>query len=388
MKTKLFLLFLIAFAIGCKSERKTDENSNSEFKNEVVEQSITQFIALQGRMDNIPVSFALFVIKNKVYGFYLYSKVGEPINLNGYIDDQKQIFLDEYERTSKKSKIELKFDETLGKYIGKWYNSKKSLLLNLSTVATKDNSVEFETNIGKLSATYFYGDTTIKNIDCHIYKVVLNYKWKKAQDVNYDFSSQIIAPDFSQNVNLEKALNQMSKPYENIASNAYWIENSMFSEWADLLKESKNEEEVFGYNYSLETSSNFVDLFEDIYVFEKSHSDYMGGAHGMYGIDYSYADAKTGKLLYDYDIIDTNKKAEISDLITQKVQNDENLNAKVYTSDDIPCSSYIKLTKDSLSFLYQPYEIASFADGVVEIPFSYKEIKPYLKQSFLKRIGL
>jgi hypothetical protein len=116
MKIRTLLLLIIAFVIGCKSEKKTDNgqtnsDSTKNSNTEVLEQSKTQFIALNGNMDKIPVSAVLYVVDDKVYGFYLYSKVGVPINLTGYIDDQKQIFVDEYnDKIEKSAKIELKLD--------------------------------------------------------------------------------------------------------------------------------------------------------------------------------------------------------------------------------------------------------------------------------------
>lgn len=392
MKIKTLLLLIIAFAIGCKSEKKTDNSqSNSDNSNtEVLEQNKTEIIALNGNMNQIPVSVALFVVEDKVYGFYLYSKVGVPINLNGYIDDKKQIFLDEYnDKIEKSAKIELKIDETTGKYVGKWYTSKKSLPLELTAITVKDETAEFETNIGKLKTSFYCVDTIVQKINCKLYHINFFYKYKKNDEITYEYSSHILSPEYSNNTNLEKAIKDIVKPFENVASRAYSLEQSLITEWKDVLKEYNPQDEPSGmYNYSTEDGLSFIEMFKDIYVFEGSYYMYTGGAHGMYGNFYEYADAKNGKTLQYYDILDTNQKAEINSLIVNKVQNDESLTEMVFEPESIELTGNIRITQDSLFFNYQPYEIGSYAAGIIVIPFSYKELKPYLKSSFKSRMGL
>jgi hypothetical protein len=188
---------------------------------------------------------------------------------------------------------------------------------------------------------------------------------------------------------LEKAIKDIVKPFENVASRAYSLEQSLIAEWKDIVKEYNPQEEPSGmYNYSLEDGLSFIELLNDIYVFEGNFYQYTGGAHGMYGNFYEFADAKNGKTLMYYDILDTNLKADINNLIVKKVENDESLKEMVFETESIELTSNIRITRDSLYFNYQPYEIGSYAAGIIVIPFSYKEIKPYLKSSFKSRMGL
>lgn len=301
MKIKTLLLLIIAFAIGCKQTKKTNngqtiidntQNSNTE----LLEQSNTELIALNGYLDKIPVSLALYVFENQVYGYYVYSKIGIPISLTGYVDAQKQIILDEYnDKIEKSAKIEIKLDESTGKYYGKWYNSKKSLSLDLSLVTVENNKAEFETNIGKLITSFVFYDTVVDQTDCKMYKINLIYRYKKNEEITYDYTSYILMPDYSNNINLEKAIRDIVKPFENSASRAYYIDQSILKEWKDFLKEYNPDEPSGSFNYSLEESFSFIDYFDGIYVFEANYYQYTGGAHGMYGNSFEFADAKNEK---------------------------------------------------------------------------------------------
>lgn len=71
-----------------------------------------------------------------------------------------------------------------------------------------------------------------------------------------------------------------------------------------------------------------------------------------------------------------------------KIENVESLRRMVFETESIEMTQNIKITKDSLYFNYQPYEIGSYAAGIIEVSFSYKEVVPYLKTSFKNRIGL
>ena len=56
-------------------------------------------------------------------------------------------------------------------------------------------------------------------------------------------------------------------------------------------------------------------------------------------------------------------------------------------SDDIPRPEQAPvLTANGVEFIYQPYEIASFAAGILTFVVSYEHIKPFMKTSLRKLI--
>lgn len=117
---------------------------------------------------------------------------------------------------------------------------------------------------------------------------------------------------------------------------------------------------------------------------------YTGGAHGMYFeycVNYSVRDQKfvylkdllpgldtpEGKKLYEEKLVP---------VLTQKAKEYVTSDPEVKLSllvDKVNPTGNFAFTKDGIVLRYQPYEIAPWAAGVVEVPLSYEEIDRIVK---------
>lgn len=117
---------------------------------------------------------------------------------------------------------------------------------------------------------------------------------------------------------------------------------------------------------------------------------YTGGAHGMYleyCVNYSVRDQKfvylkdllpgldtpEGKKLYEEKLVP---------LLTRKAKEYVTSDPEVKLSllvDTVHPTGNFAFTKDGIVLRYQPYEIAPWAAGVVEVPLSYEEIDAIVK---------
>ncbi len=115
-----------------------------------------------------------------------------------------------------------------------------------------------------------------------------------------------------------------------------------------------------------------------VFVFEMMHSSYLAGAmHGMYGFTYVSYDAKLDKVLRLTDIVtDTVRLQKVA---TQSLLNANNVETMEQLVEKtgyfiyeplLPLPSAFYFDGATLHFVYQPYEIASYADGKLdfEIP--------------------
>lgn len=115
---------------------------------------------------------------------------------------------------------------------------------------------------------------------------------------------------------------------------------------------------------------------------------YTGGAHGMYFDNCVNYSLKEGKFVYLNDIfpgIDSaagkSKYDEILDrLLTAKAKKQITDNGGALLVDTVSVTSDFAFTKDGIVLRYQPYEIAPWSEGVVEIPLTYAEIASIVSQ--------
>jgi len=126
------------------------------------------------------------------------------------------------------------------------------------------------------------------------------------------------------------------------------------------------------YQYDLKLS---VAFFNNKYVTLKNDNyDYMGGAHGNYNTLYYVFNAENGKLLSSINelVTDTLKLQETAKQQFYKLKNiDANkpINDQGYwfEKNEFSLNSNFGLLKDTVIFTFNPYEIASYADGQTEI---------------------
>lgn len=113
---------------------------------------------------------------------------------------------------------------------------------------------------------------------------------------------------------------------------------------------------------------------------------YTGGAHGMYleyCVNYNVREQKfvyLKDLLPGLDTPEGKKRYEkiLVPLLTQKAKKYLTTDAEVKLDllvDSVAPTGNFAFTKDGIVLRYQPYEIAPWAAGVVEVPLSYKEIQ-------------
>lgn len=111
-----------------------------------------------------------------------------------------------------------------------------------------------------------------------------------------------------------------------------------------------------------------------------SYYGYTGGAHGnYYSVMHNFDLAKGAQLVYD-DVLREESKAKILALLRAAEGNYE----------DIYPTTNIALRRDGILFNFPPYEIASYADGEIEVLLPYAKIAPFLTATgevVARRIG-
>ncbi|KQS92164.1 DUF3298 and DUF4163 domain-containing protein [Chryseobacterium sp. Leaf394] len=149
--------------------------------------------------------------------------------------------------------------------------------------------------------------------------------------------------------------------------------------------ETKTGEEDFVREYK-----QTWDQISDMKVFSKT-KDYLtiqyngygfsGGAHG-YGYDlYKVVDLKNQSVIQLSDLIDSSK-------ITWKPILLKHVDREMLFDENITANNNFYFDSNSLTFIYNQYEIGPYAAGIIEIKVPFSEIKQALKPEFKKRLNI
>lgn len=133
---------------------------------------------------------------------------------------------------------------------------------------------------------------------------------------------------------------------------------------------------------------NFQEKNDQYYTYTTSAEFYLGGAHGSYGIKGTTVDAVTGQRIRE--VVSPKKAKAMQRLLEdgvmeyfkdcdQPVKREELKDYLFLNNGPIPIPAQQPyLTKDGVCFVYQQYEIAAYAVGLITFTIPYAKIAPYL----------
>ncbi len=145
-------------------------------------------------------------------------------------------------------------------------------------------------------------------------------------------------------------------------------------------------------NHSRDVFWDIAGNEKNLLTLEITSSEYTGGAHGNYTVSYYCLDVAYGKVwtLQDIMMVDSNKLKVLLDMAARRyfrTGDGVSLQERLLVS-EVPVTENIYLTPAGIVFCYQPYEIASYADGIIPLFISYRDLKDMLQDTFKKRMRL
>jgi hypothetical protein len=175
------------------------------------------------------------------------------------------------------------------------------------------------------------------------------------------------------------------------------VQQYLDSSRAEILDEVKDQADSdlwdgdrFEYYHNDDVSIQYDE--NDILVLRENTSEYTGGAHGMYGTLLQVLDLANNKVLKLRDVT-TADSVTLEHLLEMAFRKDYHLKKTDSLSDllfdnSLAANDNFYITRKGLGFLYNPYEVASFAAGIIEVFIPFKEMKGLLSPWFVKRMGL
>lgn len=166
--------------------------------------------------------------------------------------------------------------------------------------------------------------------------------------------------------------------------------DKLISQFMKDYEEFRKEVPDFPGGWYLKDTTAIITNTPDILCFENISESYMGGAHGAYNAAYTNFDMRTGNVLKTKDIFTKGYEKVLNKLIEEKIRKhfeikpNESLVEGGLFENKVSFNDNFAIKKDGIEFLYNQYEIAAYAMGVIEIKLSYKELDAILNKEVVK----
>ena len=151
-----------------------------------------------------------------------------------------------------------------------------------------------------------------------------------------------------------------------------------------------DEDSPWIFNWAYTITGSFAESYGDLQTYMVYSENYLGGAHGMQALIPHVINLKTGEEVEEDMMFIEGYEEPVSELIKAALQKD-------WGSPDDPGSTYCMMEEDGMvpngywgvseegiTWYFQPYVIASYAQGVVEAKVPWHELRPYLDRDAIK----
>jgi hypothetical protein len=154
---------------------------------------------------------------------------------------------------------------------------------------------------------------------------------------------------------------------------------------AEILRSTEPDERPSAtLNYDEQTATQVLYQAGDLLSLGFFNYTYSGGAHGMNTTMAASYDLRTGRRLRYDDIFLPTAQAQLPALLAQAVRPlvglkpNEPLNQTLFVT-KMPVTHNVFLTAGGVEFIYQPYDIAAYAQGEVRVFLPLAQVRPLLR---------
>ena len=181
---------------------------------------------------------------------------------------------------------------------------------------------------------------------------------------------------------LPEGMNDGSTPQ---AAVRHFIENyigTYQSEMSEMIKEVKKKDHAW-MNYETIVTSKSLYNRHGFWGYSVLYYEFTGGAHGISATTYNVVDLQSGKPVVLSDLFAEADYQAVNDLLRRQLAADAGISTERlkddYDVDNIVVNESFMPGDSTLTWLYNPYDIAPYAFGTICISLPYKAIVGYLK---------
>lgn len=390
MKNNYFLLFALSclLLVNCKNDKTTSITTATATPS--VKTAADGFYKhLKGTVDTFAVTMDLVQIKSRTdfepynyRGHYYYDKYQQPISFYGEMDSVGNIVLHEFNWQDKDIFFKGKLDAN-GSFSGTWSDTSRKRTLPFALKETYSD--------GAIALDFYDFNDSLK-------------LWKNsAKSPMAEFDMQCLLPSKNVEAGIETFLkdkifmnfkgDSLEISYANVSvenlRNA--IRDSFFASYLDMLAEEKPDSTVevpLMLNYAESTTQSIIFNEKGLLSVGYGTYSYTGGAHGNHATILATYDLGQKKTLTLNDVFLPKFEKTINNALNNAARRQFGLKANEPLSNklfgnSIESTPNFCITHKGILFLYNPYEIAAYAYGEIELFIPFSEIKSMVNPRFL-----
>jgi hypothetical protein len=382
-----YLIFLSYFSLfmACKNEPSSQKNTPSV--SDASKASKTNFYRhFRGKIGDFPVTMDIVETKTaydfsefpRFTGYYSYDKYQEPMSIYGQLDSTGYVQLEELGRgtTTGFFKGKLNLDST---FTGVWTDTLKHLSYNFSLrETTADGSIAMEIFPFEDSLKLF--DNTLKGPQA-MFSMDALLPAKNTEQSVFDFLRTGI---FKHLKGDSTAMDYANLQISDVQKNA---RDAFFNTYKTELKEEKqdtNDDAYARLNFSQAYSMDIVSNSDGLLSLGFKSYSFSGGAHGNHGTQLMTFDVINKKKMTLDDVFKPNYKTALNAALMRSarryfgVKPNQSLQG-VSLVEEVEANDNFAINRKGILFDYPPYEIASYAQGEIQLFIPFEDLKSILK---------
>ena len=164
-----------------------------------------------------------------------------------------------------------------------------------------------------------------------------------------------------------------------------WVAATLESYEADIadFSDDYDEEDAWMFNFEYSRTGHFGDACKSrhLQTYNVSYNEYTGGAHGMYSVVADVYDLTTGEIISEDALFAKGFQSGVTKLLAAALETylaDNDDDPEMLFSAPEPNGNF-SVSDTHVTWIYNPYEIAPYAMGSIELSVSWNDLKPYLK---------
>lgn len=137
-------------------------------------------------------------------------------------------------------------------------------------------------------------------------------------------------------------------------------------------------------NWYYITSGRFAEEYGNLLTYQVFSESYTGGAHGMYYSIPYVIDTKTGRIVTENDLFKPGYVSPVTDLIKKSLgQKLQDGSLDILFEDGVLPNGKCGVSGAGVTWYFQPYEIASYSEGIIDVTVSWADLGEYLNPECL-----
>ncbi|MDZ7880637.1 MAG: DUF3298 domain-containing protein [Saprospiraceae bacterium] len=378
------VLLALGLLVACKNNPSTPKNTPS-VSEASVDKKHNNYRHFRGTVGEFPITMDIVetrTLRNNIFdllhisGFYSYDKYQEPLSLYGSIDEKGMVELEESGQGTAAGvfKGTLNSDST---FTGIWRDESKKTEYKFS--------LRQMTNDGAIALDVYPFEDSLKLFE------------NKPNSPQAEFSLDALLPAKNTEDSLFTFLrtqifktlkgDSLAQDYSNLQLRDIQrtVRDSFFNAYKTELKdEIPDSLSSVMLNHAQSTSMEVVSNTDGLLSLGFQFYTYGGGAHGNHGTQLVTYDIKNKKILTLDDVFKPNYKAGLNAAIMRAarryfgVKPNKSLEGSALVA-TVEANDNYAIGRKGILFQYNPYEIASYAQGEIQLFVPFEDIKGLLK---------